>query len=412
MRPERKGDGVAFSRAFSALPGRYRLFVAGLWISRTGDAFYTLAIPMISYQLTGSAVVMGSVFAVSVLPVILFGPFAGVMVDRYDSRRVMLAADIARAGLVALIPLLQGVQALELWHLFAISFVLSAVSLLFDLSAVAAIPPLSGGRLAQANAAYQFALQAAELAGPLAAGVVIASIGGYQALWADAASFGAVIWAVYRLAPGELVANTPHERRGTTIMQDMTEGFRWLIRSKTNLALSLQAAIGNFGYSAAYAVFMFYMLSVQNLSAEQASVNVSLLGAGGLLGSLSAAPLVRRFRKGAVIPVLLGIGVFGFLLPVFIPFWMAAGMGFGLVAFCNVSWNTIVQTIRQETVPPELLGRVLGFSRVFTRLAMPLGAMAGSLLAGSTHPTVVFVLAAASKAVEVAIGLCSPIRRT
>lgn len=63
------------------LPGAYLFFLSGLFISRIGDALYTLAIPWISYELTQSAFVMSSVYAVSVLPIVLFGPVIGVLVD-------------------------------------------------------------------------------------------------------------------------------------------------------------------------------------------------------------------------------------------------------------------------------------------------------------------------------------------
>jgi len=86
-------------------------------------------------------------------------------------------------------------------------------------------------------------------------------------------------------------------------------------------------------------------------------------------------------------------------------------MAFGIVTICNVAWNTLVTSVRQETVPSNMLGRVLSFSRVFTRLAMPLGMMIGSLISSSISPAAVFAIAAASKGVEVLIALWSPIRK-
>jgi hypothetical protein len=87
------------------------------------------------------------------------------------------------------------------------------------------------------------------------------------------------------------------------------------------------------------------------------------------------------------------------------------GIAFGIMATCNTAWNAIVQSIRQETVPSEMLGRVLGFSRVFTRLAMPMGAMVGGVLSNSFNPVIVFALASVAKVVEVVIALSSPMRK-
>jgi hypothetical protein len=86
------------------------------------------------------------------------------------------------------------------------------------------------------------------------------------------------------------------------------------------------------------------------------------------------------------------------------------GIAFGVATICYVGWNSIVSTVRQETVPRELLGRVLGFSKMFTRLAMPLGALIGTLLA-EVDPLAVFILASITKWIEVVIAMVSPIKK-
>ncbi|CAM3916037.1 Mfs transporter [Bacillus mobilis] len=78
--------------------------------------------------------------------------------------------------------------------------------------------------------------------------------------------------------------------------------------------------------------------------------------------------------------------------------------------YCNIAWNIIVATVRQETVPSNMQGRVLGFSRVLTRLAMPLGALVGGIIS-AYNPVLVFALAAFTKLLEVIIALYSPIRK-
>jgi MFS family permease len=389
------------------LPTQYTIFLAGLLISRLGDTLYAFAIPWISYELTRSAMVMSSLYAINVLPIVLFGPVVGVLVDRWERRRLMLVADVVRAVLVALVPVLYLLNLLQLWHLYGISFSLAVLSLLFDVATVVAIPHLVGQELTKANAAYQMVNQIADLAGPVLAGIVVAVVGGFQTLWLDALSFSATFLAVWRLpvlGRGVSVNNMDN------LFQNMAEGLRWLVRDRLNLSLSLQAMIGNFGYFVAYSVLMYYLRSTLHLNAEQTGLNFALLGAGGLLGSIIIVPLEKRFRRGVLIPVLLGMGTVGFTLAILSPFWLVPGIAFGTVATCNVAWNTLVQSIRQETVPETMLGRVISFSRVFTRLAMPLGAMVGGLIS-NFDPVAVFAVAAAAKGLEVIIALSSPIRK-
>ncbi|WP_374702572.1 MFS transporter [Bacillus sp. M6-12] len=396
-------------RLFSSsdFPRSYVKFLFGLFITRLGDSLYTFAIPWISFHLTGSVMVMGSLFVISVVPVVVFGPFIGVAVDRWDKRTIMLAADIIRMFLVCLVPLLQMIGTLQLWHLYVIGFILAVMTLFFDVAAVTAIPYMVKTNLTAANARYQFVNQIADLIGPALAGGIIAAIGGFHALWLDGLSFLATLIFVFQY-PKIKRANIKEKK--TSFFAEMGLGFNWLIKDKLNLSLSLQAMAGNFGASALLAILMFYLLSTLHLSEEQSGLNYAMIGIGGLIGSIIIVPLERRYRRGKLIPLLLGMGSAGLLIVLISDFWLIPGMAFGIAFICNVAWNSIVMTVRQETVPAELLGKVLAFSRVFTRLAMPLGALAGMALA-EINPVYVFLLASAAKAVEVLIALISPIRK-
>lgn len=391
------------------LPLQFLIFLIGQLVSKLGDALYTFAIPWISYELTHSVIVMGSMYAVSVLPIVLFGPIIGVYVDRWDRRRLMMFADVTRAILVALVPFMQMLGILQLWQLYVVSFLLAGLSLLFDVSVVASIPNIIGNKnLTKANASYQLINQAGDLIGPLFAGLMITTLGGYRTLWFDAVSFAGTLWAIWRI---KTLKKPVEKTRLSEIFHGMNEGLHFLTHDKLNLSLSLQAMIGNFGYSAAYGVLMFYLLSTLHLNAAQVSYNYSFLGLGGLVGSIIVVPLERYFQRGVLIPILLIVGTCGFLYALVTPFWLGPGIAFGIVTICNVAWNTIVTSVRQETVPSNMLGRVLSFSRVFTRLAMPLGMMVGSLVSNLISPVAVFAIAAVSKGVEVSIALWSPIRK-
>ncbi|HHX7190446.1 MULTISPECIES: MFS transporter [Bacillus] len=392
-------------------PSTYVIFIFGLLISRIGDSLYTFALPWIAYKLTGSAIIMSSLFAIGVLPIVLFGPIVGVVVDRFDRRKLMWVADAGCIILVSLIPLLYNLSVLQLWHLYAISFILAVLSMLFDVATITVIPQIAGPSLTRANSAYQMVNQIASLAGPTLAGIIIALMGGINALWINAISFMATLVAVLLLP--KLEKKKPTDRAKTplqTIRNDMREGLKWLMNDRLNLALSLQAMVGNFGASAVLGGLMYYLLSTLNLSAEESGINYTLIGVGGLLGSIIVIPLEQRFRRGILIPTLLAVGAIGLTYAIWSEYWLAPGISFGLAMICNIAWNTIVASVRQETVPTNMQGRVLGFSRVLTRLAMPLGALVGGLIS-DFNPVAIFILASTTKVIEVIISLTSPIRK-
>lgn len=392
------------------LPNTYLTFLVGQLLSRVGDSLYELAIPLISYELTKSALVMGSMYAISVLPIVIFGPIIGVLVDRLPRKKLMMSTDLIRAILVALIPTLHWLGALRIWHLYVISFLLTGLTLLFDVALVAAIPHMAGGKeqLTRANAAEKLVNQIASLGGPILAGISITAFGGFYALWLDVFSFSATFLAIRRVRSLEMKVIS---KTMDSVFNDMREGLRWLIKDILNITISLQAMVGNFGYSAAFGVLMYYLLNTLKLNPQQSSINYAMLGAGGIIGTLIVVPLEKRLRRGVLIPILLMVGALGFSMAAISRYWLMPGIALGIVSLCNIGWNTIIQSLRQETVPQELLGRVLGFSRVFTRLAMPLGAMVGAFVSEHYGAATVFIIATVAKLLEIVIVSISPIRK-
>lgn len=398
--------GRGLLSALLDFPRPFSLFLGGLTLSKLGDAIYTFALPWIAYELTGSALIMGTLYATEILPVLAFGAFAGVFVDRWDRRRLMMTADLLRAGLVAAIPLLHLAGALQVWHLYVAAFALSLLSLAFDVATTTVIPEVAGSDLTRANAAHQLAMQLASMAGPALAGLLIAALGGYNALWLDALSFGATLLTL-------LLMPTLRQRAASTaqsVLAGIAEGFRWMMGHAVIRTLALQAMIGNFGFGMVSAVLMFYLRDTLGLSAELAGLDYAMLGVGGVLGSIAILPLSRRFRRGQLYPVIIFFGLVGLLVMAGLRTWWAPGLGFGMVSACNIAWVVLSTSVRQELIPADLMGRVISFTRMLSTAAMPVGATLGGILVERMDPAVIFLIAAACKAIETAIARLSAMR--
>ena len=393
--------------AAGSLPRQFALFLAGLTVSHLGNAIYTLALPWIAYELTHSALIMGTLYATEIVPILLFGALAGVYVDRWERRKLMLAADIIRAVVVALVPLLHLFGLLAVWHLYLVAFLLSLVSLIFDVSTTAVIPEMVGRDLTRANAAYQMATQLADMIGPAVAGALIALVGGFNSIWLDVVSFGATFLAVLAMPS---FRRSPAAATAGGVLRGMVEGLKWLWRSPVIKALSLQAMTGNFGFGMVSAVLMYYLVHTLGMGSQLVGVDYAMLGVGGLIGSMVAVPLERRFRRGTIYPVILLFGMTGLLIMAALRLWWTPGLGFGIVAACDIVWVVMSTSVRQEQIPSELMGRVLSFSRVLSTAAMPVGAVLGGVLTASHDPTLVFMIAAAAKGIEVLIARFSAMR--
>jgi MFS family permease len=346
------------------LPRAFTVILTGLTVSKLGDALYTFALPWIAFELTHSAVIMGTLYATEILPILLFGALAGVYVDRWDRRKLMLVSDIIRAAVVALIPLLHLAGLLAVWHLYLVAFVLALVSLMFDVSTTAVIPEMAGGDLTRANAAHQMAMQVASMAGPALAGLVIAAMGGFNSLWLDALSFGGTFAALTGLPA---FRQLPAGATAAGVLRGMVDGLKWLWQNRVIRVLSLQAMTGNFGFGMVSAVLMYYLRQTLGLSAQLSGLDYAMLGVGGLVGSILVVPLVRRYRRGVIYPAILLFGMAGLLIMAAVRVWWAPGLG------------------------------------VLSTAAMPVGATLGGLMTKSFDPGVVFLVAAAAKGIEVLI---------
>ncbi|HEV2590945.1 MAG TPA: MFS transporter, partial [Gaiellaceae bacterium] len=161
-------------------------------ISTLGSAFSGLALPWFVLVTTHSTSRMGLVFAVELIPFVLFGLHAGLVVDRLGPRTTMLISDIVRAPVIALVPFLHAVGGLSYGIILAVAFVGGLFSTAYFTCQRALIPAIVGSdqqATSKANTLLEGATNLTNFAGPALAGVLIAFIGAANVMWVDAGSF-------------------------------------------------------------------------------------------------------------------------------------------------------------------------------------------------------------------------------
>ena len=144
---------------------------AGQTISNLGSSVTLFALPLLIYKLTGSALNLGIATAAEFIPYLLFGLLLGAWVDRVDRKRMMIFTDIARALIIASIPLLAAFGGLSVWWIYIVGFIQSTLTICFEAGQFAAIPNLvNQDDLVTANGRIQASYSAASVLGPLLAG--------------------------------------------------------------------------------------------------------------------------------------------------------------------------------------------------------------------------------------------------
>jgi MFS family permease len=358
-------------------------FWAGQTISNLGSSVTLFALPLLVFKLTGSPLNLGVTSATSFLPYLLFGLVIGAWVDRVDRKRLMIATDVGRALLIAVIPLLADAGQLRVEWIYVIAFLQSTLTIAFDSGEFAAIPSLVERKddLVTANGRIQASYSAAQVAGPLLAGLLIATISVQQVFWLDAASFllSALSLAMVRRRfntakdPGEA------EQPRRAIFRDVGDGLRYVLSHPVLRNISAMMAIINLVMSSVYAQLVLF--AKDRLSATDTQVGL-LFSAGsiGVVGlSLLAGPLRRRwpFSKVALSALVLdGLMTVGLAFTRW--YWLALPL-WALSSGLGILFNINTGSLRQQIVPNEMLGRVISIAGVLAWSAIPIGTILGGL---------------------------------
>ncbi len=354
-------------------------FWAGQTVSNLGSSVTLFALPLLVFELTGSAVNLGLTAAVTALPYLLFGLVLGAWVDRTDRRRLMIAADIARALLVASIPLLATLDRLAVPWIYAAGFAGSTLTICFDAAQFAAIPSLVPMRdLVTANGRLQASFSAATILGPMLAGFALAAGPIETLLLVDALSFLvsagslALIRRGFNAAVGDGEAKPP-----TSLGRDVMDGLRYVLGHPVLRLISAMMLLVNFVGITTYAQLVLF--AKERLGAGDAEVGLlyAAEGAGVVVLSLLAGPLRRRWSFSVIaLGALMASGLLTIALAATTSYPTAVAL-VAAMAGLGVLFNINTGSLRQAIVPNHLLGRVISVAMVLASAATPAGALLG-----------------------------------
>ncbi len=341
----------------------FRLLYIGQTVSQLGDWFNAVAVYALLLDLTGSATAVAWMMVVQFLPIALFGPAAGVVVDRVDRRKLMMAADVARG--VFILGLLVVRRPEHIWIAYVVMAATVSASAFFEPARTATIPNLTTAEeLLPANALSSATWSAMLAMGASIGGLVTAVLGRNVAFAINAASFfasAAFIYATrYDARPPRI--ERPHGWLALTGLHDIVDGIRYLRRHAHVAALMLVKA----GWGIAGGVLLLLTIFGQRVfpigTGAAAGIGV-LYGARGIGAGLG--PIALRWMLGQEPPTLRrAIGPAFFMVGVFYVALagapsLAIAAGCVLLAHFGGSILWVFSTVLlQVEVPDRFRGRV------------------------------------------------------
>jgi MFS family permease len=359
------------------LTGDFGRFWLGQTISNLGSSFTLFALPLLVFKLTGSPINLGITTACAFVPYLLFGLVIGAWVDRVDRKRLMIATDLARAAVIATIPLLAAADALPVAWVYVVAFSSATLTIAFDAAEFAAIPSLvpSSDELVTANGRVQASYSAAQIAGPLLAGLLITVAPVQQVLWVDAASF--------LVSAGTLVLigrafNAPREGEAPrAIRHEIVDGLRYVLGHPVLRNISVMMALINLVGATVYTQLVVFAKRQVDASDSQVALLYAAGSAGVVLLSLAAGPVRRRLSFSvAALGALFLDGLLTIVLAATSWYWAALGL-WAAISGLGIFFNINTGSLRQQIVPNHLLGRVISIAGVLAWSAIPVGALAG-----------------------------------
>jgi len=381
----------------------YRWLLASSWTTNLGDGVAIAAGPLLVASLTGNPLLVSLAALLRWAPALVFGLYAGVLSDRRDRRRIVMAADGLRAVvLIALVLALVAGRLTAVEAVMALGLLATAEVFADNTSATLAPMLVHRNDLAIANARLQTGfITLNQLIGP-PIGAALFAAGRAWPFATEIVLVAAGVALVSRIVLPTVESGT--EAAGPAgVRRDIVEGIRWTVRHPAVRTLVLTILIFNVTFGAAWSVLVLYAQQRLGLGAVGFGLLTTVSAAGGLLGTALYGWITRRVSLGNVMRAGLIIETFTHLgLAVTTSPWVASSIFFVFGAHAFV-WGTTSITVRQRAVPPQLQGRVNSVNSIGTFGGLVLGSAIGGVLASHFGVTSPFWFAFVGSAVFVVL---------
>lgn len=367
----------------------YLKFLSASSISKFGDAIDSIALSWMIYVMTGSKMLMGTIFAVSFIPNLIFTPLGGIRADKGSKKKQAILGDMGRAVSVCIMGLLFYYDQLEVWHIFLFTIINSTFESYSSPARGSLLPQMiDESQFMKASSLGSSVGTFSELIGLGVAGVIIANLGIAGAIFIDAATFLAsgLIMSSMRLAKDFKAPAT--EKRGiqATIQETLTEmkeGFAYVHTKKLVLTLMVIAGFLNLSFVPFNVLRPVYVTEIMHMGAEGLSMTGIALTLGIIIGGLLFAKVGDKIREilalsigfiamGASYAMLGVVGWMGLKGQTILYIAVLFSFSFG---FFLPFVQAPLQSVLLKSSDRDKLGRVIAVFTIIGLGAVPIGGM-------------------------------------
>jgi MFS family permease len=390
----------------------YALLWGGATISALGDGMSFVALVWLLVERGGGAGEIGLLSAIYTAPVIVGGLVAGVILDRFDRRRVIAADNVVRGLAIASVPIAAALGVLTTVQLF----VVAAIYGLLFMTSIAGIPSLiptlvGEDELTTANAMESITYGIAGLIGPGVAGVVIAVLDATTVLAIDAVTYGVFVVCLLLMRAGSMPAAhaaAPGFEPVPSAGRGLGPAVRFVLGAPAILVITIMYMGLNVAGGISSVAIPIYTTNVLVGDSTTYGLILSVMTGGELLGLVVIGAIGWRWPLGRSIAAAATVSGLILGLMVLRPGLLLTLVILGASGFTESSLTPWAQTIRMRLIPPALRGRVFALLRTAMQSTRPIGAVAGGMLLAGGDVTPALALISLLVLVPGALGLVAP----
>jgi MFS family permease len=383
----------------------WRQFVAS-GVSNIGDGMVHAAAPLLTLSLTSDERLIAGVSFCAMIPWLILSLPAGVYIDRFDRRKLMIAANVIRAVLFGIIAFSTAIGTLSIWTFMAILIGVGCCEVIFDMSAQAFLPQIVPDHLLERANGRLSVLELITnnfIGLPLGAWAFVIAVGVPFGVNAASFALAAVLVASIRI-PSSASPESPTQDSRSSFKTDLVEGLRWLWANKLIRTLAIMLGITNMTVMFGDAIFVKYAAVELGVTGRAYGFLLALTAIGSILGGLLGEKIAKRL--GVAQSIVYSYFVFGAvgIIYFFVPNIWAVAIAASLQGVASTTWNVVTVSLRQRVIPTELFGRVNSVYRFIGTGSIGIGALIGGQIAYSTNLRMPFLVAAIIGLGALAIG--------
>lgn len=361
----------------------------GQLVSVFGDALYSMALGFWVLQETGSTTIMGSIMALVTIPRIILGPFAGVIVDRCDRKKLIILGDLIRGIGMLIIAMLALNGSLKIWMVMLMGIVLGICSSFFNPSIQSVLPEIvPSDKLIKANSSYQMATTGADIVGQSIGGLLYTVIGAPLMFLVNSVSY------LFSAFTEGFIKIPKIERKNIniTFREDFMEGIKFILRFKGLIRSLIMAFFVNFLFGMIRVLIIPWFVSDPSLGMAKYGILNGFQSFGFLIGTFVLSFITIKSNQKYNVYIfsivtfvsLIGLGAFinNFVI-IIICFTSAFGFMF---VFNTVANSTIV-----ELTPADKRGKVFATIGTLAMAISPIGNFVGGVLGEFMNPRAVII---------------------